>query len=73
MIKSFSVQVPIDKDKFKASQLLDGVYLFVTNHIEKKRVGFIFSAEKIILIYRHKEQIENAFKNIKSFLKIRLF
>ncbi|MCD6471704.1 transposase [Candidatus Aerophobetes bacterium] len=31
------------------------------------------TSEKIILAYRHKEQIENAFKNIKSFLKIRPF
>ena len=73
MIRSFSVRVPIDKGKLKASQLLDGVCLFVSNHIEKKKEEFIFSAEKIILAYRHKEQIESAFKNIKSFLKIRPF
>jgi len=46
MIKSFSVQVPIDKNKLKASQLLDGICLFVTNHIERKRGKFIFSPEK---------------------------
>jgi len=73
MIKSFLIQVPIDQDKLKASQLLDGVCLFVSNHRERKKGKFISSAKKIILAYRHKEQIESAFKNIKSFLKIRPF
>jgi len=45
MIKSFSVQVPIDKNKLKASQLLDGICLFVTNHIERKR-GSLSSLQK---------------------------
>jgi len=72
-VKSFRIRLPLNQKKLKMRRLLDGVCLFVTNHTEKEGKGFIFSAEKIIMAYRHKTQIEDAFKNIKSFLKIRPF
>ena len=72
-VKSFQISLPLNHKKLKARQLLDGICLFVTNHTEKDGGNFIFSAEKIIMAYRHKTQIEDAFKNIKSFLKIRPF
>ncbi len=72
-VKSFKVRCPLDHKKIEERSLLDGVCLFVTNHTERKGDDFIFSPEKIIMAYRHKTQIEDAFKNIKSFLKIRPF
>ncbi len=73
IVKSFKVRLPLNHKKLKERSLLDGVCLFVTNHTEEQGDNFIFSPEKIIMAYRHKTQIENAFKNIKSFLKIRPF
>ena len=72
-IKSFQIRMPLNHKKLRQRALLDGVCLFVTNHIEKEGDNFIFSPEKVIMAYRHKTQIEDAFKNIKSFLKIRPF
>jgi transposase len=72
-VKSFHIRLPLNHKKLRMRRLLDGVCLFVTNHTEKEGKDFIFSAEKIIMAYRHKTQIEDAFKNIKSFLKIRPF
>ena len=73
IIKSFQVTA-CKKDVILAScKRLDGVCAFVSNHIEKDRNVFCFAAEKIISAYRDKNKIENAFKHIKSFLKIRPF
>ena len=72
-IKSFQTRMPLNHKKLRQRALLDGVCLFVTNHAEKEGDNFIFSPEKVIMAYRHKTQIEDAFKNIKSFLKIRPF
>lgn len=72
-VKSFQILMPLNHRKLRERSLLDGVCLFVTNHTEKKGEAFILSPEKIVMAYRHKTQIEDAFKNIKSFLKIRPF
>ena len=68
-------QISIDRReaKIKEACLLDGLCCFVTNHTEKKDGQFLFSPEKIIYGYRNKRRIEDAFKHLKSFLKIRPF
>jgi len=49
--------------------LTDGLCVFVTNHVEKHQGQYLLSAKRIIKAYREKSQIEDAFKNIKSFVK----
>ena len=56
-----------------ADKLLDGVCVFVTNHIEAMGRGFKVNSRKVIRAYRDKTKIEDVFKNVKSFLKIRPF
>jgi len=56
-----------------ADKLLDGVCVFITNHIERQGRGFKISPSKVIGAYRNKTKIEDVFKNVKSFLKIRPF
>ena len=72
-LKSYQVEVEKRTTKIDEAALLDGVCAFVTNHIEKEQGKFRFDTERIISAYREKTQIEDAFKNIKSFVKIRPF
>lgn len=72
-INSFQVQIKRKNDIIKADKLLDGVCVFVTNHTEKQGRGFKVQPQTIIKAYRDKTKIEDVFKNVKSFLKLRPF
>lgn len=72
-VESFRVQVNKKADIIAAAKLLDGVCVFITNHIERQGRGFKISPSKVIRAYRNKTKIEDVFKNVKSFLKIRPF
>jgi transposase len=72
-VKSFRVTVKEKKQKIAKEKLTDGLCVFVTNHVEKQQGEYLFPAKYIIQAYREKTQIEDAFKNIKSFVKIRPF
>jgi len=72
-VKSFQVQISKHTDFIEADKLLDGVYVFITNHIEKQGRGFKVKPKSIIKAYREKTKIEDVFKNVKSFLKLRPF
>ncbi|CAB1057767.1 hypothetical protein D1BOALGB6SA_2522 [Olavius sp. associated proteobacterium Delta 1] len=72
-VESFRVQVNKKADIIVADKLLDGVCVFITNHIERQGRGFKISPSKVIGAYRNKTKIEDVFKNVKSFLKIRPF
>jgi len=72
-IKSFKVEIKKKNDVIKADKLLDGVCVFTTNHIEKQGRGFKVRPQTIINAYRDKTKIEDVFKNVKSFLKLRPF
>jgi transposase len=72
-VESFRVQVNKKADIIVADKLLDGVCVFITNHIERQGRGFKISPSKVIRAYRNKTKIEDVFKNVKSFLKIRPF
>jgi len=68
-----STSIKQKNDVIKADELLDGVCVFVTNHIVKQGRGFKVNPQTIIKAYRDKTKIEDVFKNIKSFLKLRPF
>jgi transposase len=70
-VKSFKAKVKIKKDTIKTDKLLDGLCVFLTNHTEKHGRGFKVKPQTIIKAYRDKTKIEDVFKNVKSFLKIR--
>ena len=72
-INSFNVQVDKKDDVIESDKLLDGVCVFITNHIERQGRGFKVAPCKVIGAYRDKTKIEDVFKNVKSFLKIRPF
>ena len=72
-IKSFKVEIKKKNDIIKDDKLLDGVCVFTTNHTEKQGRGFKVRPQTIIKAYRDKTKIEDVFKNVKSFLKLRPF
>ncbi len=72
-INSFQVQIESKADVIKADKLLDGLCVFLTNHTEKQGRGFKIKPQTIIKAYRDKTKIEDVFKNVKSFLKLRPF
>ena len=72
-IKTYRVEIKKKGSVIAAQKLLDGLCVFVSNHREKSRDGFKVSPQSIIKAYRDKTKIEDVFKNVKSFLKIRPF
>jgi len=72
-IKSFKAKIKMKDGVIKAEKLLDGVCVFVTNHTEKQGRSFRVRPQTIINAYRDKTKIEDVFKNVKSFLKLRPF
>jgi len=72
-VRSFQVTVKEKKQKIAKEKLTDGLCVFVTNHMEKEQDRYLVSAKRIIEAYREKTQVEDAFKHIKSFVKIRPF
>jgi len=62
-VNSFRIQVKKKADIIVADKLLDGVCVFITNHIERQGRGFKVNPRKIIHAYRDKTKIEDVFKN----------
>jgi transposase len=72
-VNSFKVRISKKADVIASDKLLDGVCVFITNHIEPQGRGFKVTPDMVIRAYRDKTKIEDVFKNVKSFLKIRPF
>jgi transposase len=72
-VDSFRIEIKKKTDIILAEKLLDGVCVFVSNHVEAHGRGYKVTPQAIIGAYRQKTQIEDVFKNVKSFLKIRPF
>jgi transposase len=72
-VASFQVTTNKDKAAIDEAKLLDGTCVFISNHVEKSGRGFAMNARNILQAYRDKTEIEDAFKNMKSFVKIRPF
>ncbi len=73
IVKSFRIEIEKKTDIIETETLIDGVCVFVTNHVEKHGRGYKTTAQSIIRAYRNKTKIEDVFKNMKSFLKLRPF
>jgi transposase len=72
-IQSFQASIQKKSDQIALAERLDGLCVFVSNHIDAHDKTFVFSGQQIICAYRDKTKIEDAFKHIKFFLKIRPF
>ena len=72
-VKSFQVTADKKLATITDREKLDGLCVFISNHVQFSGKQFIFSGKDIIKAYRDKTKIEDVFKHIKSFLKIRPF
>ncbi len=72
-LASFQVKMKRDQSAIDEAKRLDGTCVFISNHVEKRGRGYAMSAKRILQAYRDKTEIEDAFKNMKSFLKLRPF
>jgi transposase len=69
-IRTYQAKVVVDKKGIRLAGKLDGFWLLVTNHTEKEGRKFSVKTEDAIAPYREKEIIEEAFKDINSFVEI---
>ena len=70
-IRTYQATVIVDDQAKRKAEKLDGLWLLVTNHIEKANEGYNVTAEDAIMPYREKVVIESAFRDIKSFVEVR--
>jgi transposase len=74
--KSFHI-IPKETDEnreaIKKARRTDGLWLIVTNNTSKKVGGKKLTEEELIAAYRNKDHIEQAFKDVKSFINIQPF
>ncbi len=61
------------KEAIKKAKRTDGLWVIVTNNTGKEEKGKKLTEEELISTYRAKNQIEQAFKDVKSFIKIQPF
>lgn len=72
-VSTFEVRINRKSDALQDAKLLDGVCVFISNHVAKHGRGYNMKAADILRAYREKTEIEDAFKNLKSFVKLRPF
>jgi transposase len=61
------------KEAIKQAKRTDGLWVIVTNNTGKEKEGKKLTEDDLISAYRDKNQIEQAFKDVKSFIKIQPF
>jgi transposase len=70
--QSFEIKLSFNKERIELEQLTDGILIYITNHIQKnKSNNYEMSAREIVAHYKGKYVVENAFRELKSFLDLR--
>jgi len=69
-IESFQINLTPNTEKIEKAKLKDGLCVFISN-VPLKDGNTDFPPQKLIESYREKDKIEQAFKNIKSYIEIR--
>jgi transposase len=75
-INSFRIipkETEATREAIKKAKRMDGLWVIVTNNTGKEEEGKKLTEEDLISAYRDKNQIEQAFKDVKSFIKIQPF
>lgn len=67
-VRTFRVEYSIKEDKMREQAKMDGLLCFVTNNLADT-----LSPRQIIEYYRRKNKIEDAFREIKHYLRLRPF
>ncbi len=75
-INSFRIipkETDATKEAIRNAKRTDGLWVIVTNNTGKEEEGKKLTEKDLISAYRDKNQIEQAFKDVKSFIKIQPF
>ncbi len=74
-IESYKIEIKVLTQKILKAGHTDGLMVYITDHVEKNsdKIHFKLSAFDIIKHYRDKYVVENAFREMKSFLDLRPF
>jgi transposase len=71
-VQSCTIHYALDLDKWHQAGLLDGIFIYITDHIEKTTMGaFKLSAYDVTRHYKDKYVIEQTFRDLKSVLDLR--
>ena len=74
VVQTYSIAYEILQDALRQAAMQDGVFVFITNHIEAGESGhYAVPASAIVGHYKDKFVIENAFRHLKSILDLRPF
>lgn len=70
--QTFKIECEINRSKIIQDELSDGLLIYITNHVEmRNKHDFKVTAADIIQHYKGKYVVENAFRELKSFLELR--
>ena len=70
--QSFKIECEINRAKIELDKLTDGLLVYITDHVEKhNQLNFVVSAADIVQHYKGKHVVENAFRELKSFIELR--
>lgn len=70
-IQSFQISLEVHEEKIAQAKLLDGVCVFITNTKDLENPGHLkYPAHRVIGSYRAKAKVEEAFREIKSFVEL---
>ena len=71
-VRTFNLEYRKKKEAIEKAMLIDGMWMLVTNISEKTEPAeYRLSPEKLISAYRDKNRVEEAFRELKSFLKFK--
>ena len=70
-IQTARVEASVNVRAFSKAGELDGLFVYITDHVEKINGYFVISAYDIVNHYRNKYVIENDFKKIKNTVMLR--
>jgi len=71
--QSFQIKLSYKKERLRELNSTDGLMVYITDHTEKDGTFFRVSAYDITMHYKNKYVVENAFREMKSFLSLRPF
>lgn len=72
-VQSYRIECSLNKAKIQELSMTDGLLIYITDHVEKSATGFRVHASELIGHYKRKYLIENAFREMKSYLDLRPF
>lgn len=71
IVRSYQATVEVDQAQMRHAGRLDGMWMIVTNEVERNEDKFSVSSIDIIKSYRDKHIIESSFRDIKSFVNLK--